>query len=95
MLREWRAALVSDLGGEETISAQQRVIVEIATGEFHEMKQEREARHERAVLRDVCGVGGHGFRSRVRGSAVRAATAESLPTNTARRIPMVDGLIGR
>jgi hypothetical protein len=34
VLREWRAAIVADLGGEETISAQERVIVETATRTF-------------------------------------------------------------
>jgi hypothetical protein len=34
VLREWRAAIVADLGGEETISAQERVIVEAATRTF-------------------------------------------------------------
>lgn len=31
VLREWRAAIITDLGGEETISAQERAVVEIAT----------------------------------------------------------------
>ena len=31
VLREWRAAIVADLGGEDTISAQERAIVELAT----------------------------------------------------------------
>jgi len=34
VLREWRAALVADLGGEDTITAQERVIVEAATRTF-------------------------------------------------------------
>jgi hypothetical protein len=31
VLREWRAAIITDLGGEETISAQERAVVELAT----------------------------------------------------------------
>ncbi|HZR84768.1 MAG TPA: hypothetical protein VFD92_26975 [Candidatus Binatia bacterium] len=30
-LREWRAALIADLGGEDAISAQERVVVDAAT----------------------------------------------------------------
>jgi hypothetical protein len=31
VLREWRGAIITDLGGEETISAQERAVVELAT----------------------------------------------------------------